>query len=425
MSFSKIVFLLFTKDFKINLKMNNIKIFSLSLINKFKSNILYPYLIGLPIDEKMIILENKIDPKFATKNFNHVVSFYGLNSFSISGSFIKLWSHLLYLGYWIAQIKFFIAFYLDPINDYKLCLLIGDLTIFIQSLRKFLLLVLMLMVSFAICSIRLFNRNPNTKWFEIFKCFDGMTPPKSVGMRDKKIVIKMLILTKLGFKFIKIVAFLFTLNTFCFFGYLFYRNVKFHDEIELLAFLFWFLVTTLGVYFVCGTIFTSSVCFQIITFYCFIMSRHFNQLIRNVKIELQFGCKRFIMKLKIKNLIRNQKEFTIRILKYNKFWRKFYLIMMLHLFPANVICSQQIFFGNLSFELRFMYMMGCIIGIGFIVSTSLFVCLLAKEMKIHHHKLIQLQFDSYLNLDTNTKLKVMIFVFFKFQIIKIFFNNIF
>ena len=392
--------------------MNNIKIFGLSLINKFKSNILYPYLTDEPIDERMIILENKIDPKFATQNFNYFLSFYGLNSFSFSSSFIKLWSNFLYLSYWIAQTKFFMAFYLNPINDYKLCLLTGDFTVFIQSLRKFFLLVLMLMVSYALCSSRLFNHNTNIKWFEVFKCLDGRIPPKSVGMRDKKIAIKMLILTKLGIKFFKIFTFSFTLITICIFGYLFYRNAKIHDEIELLACLFWFPATTFGVYFIGGTVFTSNMCFQIITFYCYIMSRYFNQLIYNVKIELGFGYKRFIMKLKIKNLIRNQKEFTTKILEYNKFWRKFYLIMMLHLFPANVICSQQIFFGNLSFGLRFIYMMGCLFGIGFIVSSSLFVCLLAKEMKIHHHKLVQLQFDPHLNLDTNTKLKVIIFCLF-------------
>ena len=56
--------------------------------------------------------------------------------------------------------------------------------------------------------------------------------------------------------------------------------------------------------------------------------------------------------------------------------------------------------------------MGCVIATAFIVSSSLYVCLLAKEIKIHHHKLVQLQFDSHFNLDTNTKLKVIIFLSF-------------
>lgn len=80
---------------------------------------------------------------------------------------------------------------------------------------------------------------------------------------------------------------------------------------------------------------------------------------------------------------------------------------MLHLFPVNVICCQQVFLSkNIDMELRIGYILGCVIGICFIVTSSLFVCFLDKQMKIHHHKLIQLQFDSHLNLDLNTKLKV-------------------
>ena len=81
--------------------------------------------------------------------------------------------------------------------------------------------------------------------------------------------------------------------------------------------------------------------------------------------------------------------------------------MTLHLFPVNVICCQQTFFSkNMDTELRIAYVIGCLIGISFIVTTSLNVCFLDKQIKIHHHKLIQLQFDSRLNLDLSTKLKV-------------------
>ena len=81
--------------------------------------------------------------------------------------------------------------------------------------------------------------------------------------------------------------------------------------------------------------------------------------------------------------------------------------MTLHLFPVNVICCQQTFFGkNMDTELIIAYVLICLIGISFIVTTSLNICFLDKQIKIHHHKLIQLQFDSRLNLDLNSKLKV-------------------
>ena len=79
---------------------------------------------------------------------------------------------------------------------------------------------------------------------------------------------------------------------------------------------------------------------------------------------------------------------------------------MLHMFPCNIIACQQIFFGNLSLDIKLVYIFSCFVGVMLMFSTSLFVCLLDKQMKIHHYKLIQLQFDSYLNFDINTKLKV-------------------
>ena len=80
--------------------------------------------------------------------------------------------------------------------------------------------------------------------------------------------------------------------------------------------------------------------------------------------------------------------------------------MMLHIFPWDIILCQQIFFGNLSLDIKFAYIFNCPMGVMLMVSSSLLVCLLDKQMKIHHYKLIQLQFDSYLNFDVNTKLKV-------------------
>ena len=114
------------------------------------------------------------------------------------------------------------------------------------------------------------------------------------------------------------------------------------------------------------------------------------------------------IKIKIIELIKQQHRFLIKILKYNKFWSEFYLSVIIHFLPANLICLQQSLFGHLSFEFRIIFIISNCIGTISIVPSSLFVCLLAKDMKVYSKQLYRLQFASNLNLNVKTKIKVSI-----------------
>ena len=183
-------------------------------------------------------------------------------------------------------------------------------------------------------------------------------------------------------------------------------SLKRNHGYELTAFLFWLPASCIGVYFLAATLIVPSFCFQIITFHCLVNTRYYNKLITDVKIEQQFGCKRLLMQYKIMNMIKAQNEFSIRIMKYNRFWKKFYLLMMMHYLQANLIVFQQILFGDMSFQLRILFVFCHLLGVLFIVSLSLFVCYLVREMKIYKKKLIKLQLNQFLKLGINTKIKV-------------------
>ena len=344
--------------------------------------------------------------KITIENFNQFLTFYGLNPVLLSNSFVKWWNYSLILSFGLGLIKTILALHLNPITNYKWCIYLGDVSLLFRSLRKFLLIILSLYMSFAIFTNYLFSQNTDTHWLEVFKCFDGTLIPKSIGIKDKKILVKMIILTKFAIKSVKIMTISFTVISTCFLFYLFMKRIHINDELELFFCLFWFISTIIGIYFVSGTMFTSNFCFQLICFYCFINFRYFNKLINNFNFEISFGCRRFIMNMKIKTLINKQNEFSNRILKYNKFWRKFYLILMMHILPANIILLQQVLYGQLGFQIKILYAICFVCGIIFIVSSSILVCLLANEIKIYQKKLIQIQLKPYLNLDTMTKLKV-------------------
>ena len=341
--------------------------------------------INLP--EESINLQKVINEKFAAKNFYDFLSFYGINSQTKS----KSWNNILSFCFLIQFIKFFIAFFFDPSNDdYKLCIYLGDLTLLFESLRKYLLITIILVMAFAFHLNYLFNHNPNIEWFEIFKCFDGTLTPESIGIKEKKNLIIMLIITKISLKIIKFVSFGFmSLVLGLSFG-LFVKKVHIDNQIELISVFVWTIGTVFTGIFQAGIIFTSNIFFQIVYYHCLINARYYNKMI-NFKSELSNGYKQFIVKLKILWMIKNQNRFAIRILKYNKFWNRFYLMMMLYIIPANIISVQQVCFGEIIFELKIILIISAIFGLSFILSPSLIVCLLEKEMRNHYKKLINLQ----------------------------------
>ena len=365
------------------------------------------FLIGNSIDEESFSLTDKLNPEIAIRNFNDYLSIYGLNSQKFARTFTKLWSKCLIIACWIGFVKTSILFNVNPVKNYHLCLWLGDLALLFKSLREYFMIIILSILSHECFLITLFSHNSHLEWYELFKCLDGTLTPKSIGIRDKKILKKIIILTKFSQKSMKIFLYSSTILMFPFTLHLVFKHIKVNNLFDLFASLFWFPLTFIMGHIVAGTIMTAAFTFEIICFYCVIQIKYYNKLIDNVKDETSFGCKRFIINLKIINIIKNQSKFSIRILKYNQFWRKFYFLFLLHIFPANIIAVQQILFGHLmSYQSRILFILSAKIGIFTIISSSLIASLLTKEIKIHSKKLIHLQFLPHLNLNVSTKIKV-------------------
>lgn len=209
--------------------------------------------------------------------------------------------------------------------------------------------------------------------FEVFRCYDGHLTPLSIGIKDKIIVKRMLFIAKLSMKLVKMTTLGISVSAFASELYLFFLKIQVNDGYELIAFLFWFPANAIGLYFLTGTVLVSCLCFQIITYHSLIITLYYNQF-RDFKSNMSYGFKRTIVKLKIISMIKQQNEFSIRISKYNKFWKKFYMIMMIHFLPSNIICLQQALFGDLSIQLRLIFWVCIIIGMIIIVSIYFFVC---------------------------------------------------
>ena len=357
-------------------------------------------------DENSLKLNNNIHRTFTLENFNNFLSFYGLNASLFLNSSKQTWNQILLGLFSFGFIRTLILLFLDPINQHQLCFYLGDFTLLFNSLRKYFIIISLLLISFGIHINHLFNYDSNGQWYELFECLDGTKTPKSIGIKNTKILKKILIFAKIALKLSAIANSIFILLILCSVLFVFIKNVRFIDTLEMISTLFWFSLTIFVTYFISGTIIISSACFQIICYYCLINARCFNQLISNYKTDLSFGWKRLFLKLKFKHLFNQQNQFSIRILKYNKFWSKFYLIMMIHVIPCNIILLQQVLYGKLSLQLKILFWVCFFYQTIFIMFSSLFVCLLNKSMILLSLKLIQFQFNPHLNFDINTKIKV-------------------
>ena len=380
--------------------LNSLKTFSFktyikNVVNKFYDK------------EKLLLKNGKINPKFVCENFDDFLSIYGLNSQSILRTH-KIWNIFLVFCFIAHLIKFIIAFIFDPIKDFNYLIYLGDITLIFQALRKYLLIFIILIFSVAFHVNYLFNYNEDIEWQEVFKCLNGQLSPESIGVKDKKILIKVLIFTKIAFKIIKLSNILLYLMIICFCLPLSCKKLYFkivNDILLLISTIFWYPTLFFILYYLIGTLIVSTICFQIICFYCFINSRYFNNSLKKFAVN-SYGSKR--IRRKMINLIRKQHHFSNRILKYNQFWSGFYLLVIIHILPANLICLQQSLFGDLSSELRTIFIITFLFGIILIVPTSLFVCLLARDMKVYSKLIYQLQLAPNLNLNVKTKIKVSI-----------------
>ena len=351
-------------------------------------------------------LNQVIHQDFTCENINNMLSIYGLNPNSFSNISNKSWNHSLIIFFWIGLFKFIINLFVDPVNYYRLCIYLGDTTLLFQMLRTFIISAILLYFSYAICTNYLFNYDSNKSWFELFKCLDGTLTPSSIGIRDTKIVNKMLILTKIVFKLTKFSILFFTVITISVFLCLIYLKIKFNNNFEMMIYLTWIILIGFWIYFLSGSMYISNICFQMICYYCLITIKYNNQLLDNLKIDQSFGWRRLIIKSKMINLIKRQNEFSHRIMEYNKFWCKYFFIMMIHLLPYHIIIVQQFFFGNGNFLSQIVFMITSFITTILIVLPTVLSSLLSKELRNFSKKLIKIQFNRNLNLDIKAKLKV-------------------
>ena len=380
--------------------------------DKFKSFILKLMVFNRQVvDEESLFLNEKIDPSLATGNFNYFLSIYGLD---ISGLSSKRRNKFMLILFIFGFTKLIIFLNLDPIKNYKICFFLGDFTLLFKSLRTFLLIFVVLLISFNIQTNYLFNYNSNLKWIEVFKCFDGNVVPQSIGIRDKKILKKMLMLTKTLMKSVLFNNLAFSLLVILSAIYLFTDNLRSFNVSELVTVLFWFPLVMLDIFCLGGTTFTSTACFQIICYYCLLNYKYYNDHMRKYMTKFKnettnnFVISRLI-RWNIKKTFLQQNYFSIRIMKYNQFWSSFYLIMMFNFVPAHIIVTQQALFGYyISVQLRIMFMICAWFGSIFIILSSLHVCQLVNQIKVHQKHLIQFQFEPNLKLDIKTKIKVRI-----------------
>lgn len=356
------------------------------------------------INKKSFDLSQKINPKFSIKNFDELLSFYGMNSLLNRKNNLR--NKILLICFCLNLFRVLFVYQLDPVKDYKFCIYAGDFTLLFKSLRKFFIFIWFLLCTFGISLNYLFNYSSNIHSFQLFRCLDGTLPPKSVGINDIKILKKILILTKVSLKLIKKIDFGFNITLTMFSIYLILQKTFAYEYFEIVSFVFWFPITILSIYFVGGIIMVSNFCFNIICIYCLMTARCYNELFEKYQNQVSFGWRRFIFILKLKHLFRQQEELAIRILKYNQFWRNIYLMNLLHFIPGHIVILQQILFGNLNMELRFIYIMTCFFATIFIASLPLLTSFLHKQMKFHHKQLFKIQFNPHFNFDINTKLKV-------------------
>ena len=119
------------------------------------------FLIGDSIKEESLSLTDKLNPKIVLNSFNSSLAIYGLNSQKFANVFTKLWTKYLIIVCLIGFVKTFFLFNVDPVKDYKLCLLLGDLTLVFQTLRKYFMIIILSLFSLEIFLVKLFNHNPH------------------------------------------------------------------------------------------------------------------------------------------------------------------------------------------------------------------------------------------------------------------------
>lgn len=405
------------------------KMFYSNLISKSKL-LIHDYIFNefndLITSVELHSLDSLIEPRFAIKYFDLFLNLFALNPKN-QLILYKLWMNLLLSIFFIFGIvRCVVLLQINPVDYHKLCVYLGDISLLFHSLRKFTLLSIIFTLTSATLNVYIFNYNHNSKWYELFECFQRKITPKSAGIRNKSVMIKMLIITKITFIMILIFITVITLIVWLIglkmlFKKFYKENVKFYQIFklidvnsliipldEMIAWIFWSIPSGVGVIFVEFFMLIPNFLFQLICFYCLETSRQLNGSINNLKLDLRkFNFRRkFLIKTRIKIIIKQYTEISKQISKYNKFWSKFYFSMMITIFPTNLLCVQQILFGSISFDVKFMLAIFSIFGLLFIGFSSLIVCFIAKEIKRPYKSLIKFQYETRLGINVYDRLKV-------------------
>lgn len=372
-------------------------------------------------------LNYMIESKFAIKYFDLIIDISALNP-KTQRILYKLWVKLLILSFFLLGLmKFLILLQISSVDHYKICVYLGDISILFPSLRKFTLISIICTLALAILIIYVFNYNHNNQWYEIFECFQRKSSPKLAGFKSKIIIIRMLILTKITFTILQIAIFGLTEITWLIGAQILIRKfykvpIKIYQiwklldlnllEIpidELISWLFWLPLTGISVILLLLIILTSNYLFQLVCYHCFLTAKHLNGLISNLDLDLhRFNFRRkFLIRSRIRYIIKQYNHLSNQIFKYNQFWNQFYLSIIITILPGNLFTVQQIFFGkSINFDIRIMLIIFSMIGISLIVLSSLLVCFLANEIKRPYKSLIKFQYEKRLGININEKIKV-------------------
>ena len=378
-------------------------------------------------------LNYMIESRFTIKYFDLIMNICALNP-KTEQNLYKLWVKFLISSFFLlGLIKCLILLQISSVDHYKMCVYLGDVSILFPSLRKFTLISIICTLTLAILIIYVFNYNHNNEWYEIFECFQGKSSPKLAGFKSKIIMVRMFILTKITFKIVQIVIFGLTEITWLIGAQIlirkFYKKpIKMHQiwklldlnllKIpidELISWIFWLPPTGIAVLVLLLIILTSNYLFQLICYHCFLTAKHLNGLISNLDFDLhRFNFRRkFLIKSRIRYIIKQYNDLSNQIVKYNQFWNQFYLSIVTTILPGNLFAVQQILFGkSINLDIRFMLIIFSIIGFSIIVLPSLLVCFLANEIKKPYKSLIKFQHEKRLGINIHEKIKVI------FQLIK-------
>lgn len=229
------------------------------------------YFIEKFIDRKNLDLKNKIKSEFVIEDFHEFLSYFGLNYTVKTNE--RFWSHFLLICYFIQIAKLIAAYLIDPIQDIDYLIYLFDVSLLFQSLRKYLLIFLIISFSMAFHVNYLFNHNSNIKWQQLFKCLDDHLSPDSIQVKNKDILVKVLIFTKFSFKSSKYTTNLLTFVVVIFGFYQFLNKLYFkiiRNILTVITTIFWIPTIAFSFWLLIGSIVRSVICFEIICFYCFL-----------------------------------------------------------------------------------------------------------------------------------------------------------